>query len=50
MREKVPTSMHSVRLELTNLILIRTRTTYEATGDAGLIHMKQKHTHFFFYR
>jgi len=28
--------MHSVRLELTKLILIGSRTTYKATGDAGL--------------
>ena len=28
--------MHSVRLEPTNLILIGTRTTYQATGDSGL--------------
>ena len=30
------TSMHSVRLEPTKLILTRTRTTYHATGDAGI--------------
>ena len=35
MQEKAPTSMHSVRLEPTKLILIGTRTTYQATGDAG---------------
>ena len=35
MQEKVPTSMRSVRLEPTKLILIGTRTTYQATGDAG---------------
>ena len=29
--------MHSVRLEPTKLILIGTRTTYQATGDAGLL-------------
>ena len=29
--------MHSVRLEPTKLILIGTRTTYQATGDAGTI-------------
>ena len=28
--------MHTVGLEATTLILIRTRTTYQATGDAGL--------------
>ena len=28
--------MHSVRLEPTKLILIGTRTTYQAPGDAGL--------------
>ena len=33
MQEKVPTSMHSVRLEPTKLILIDTRTTYQATGE-----------------
>ena len=27
--------MHSVKLETTKLILIGTRTTYQATGDAG---------------
>ena len=30
-------SMHSVRLKPTKLILIGTRTTYQATGDAGYI-------------
>ena len=37
MQEKVPTSMHSVRLEPTKLTLAGTRTTYEdqTTGDAG---------------
>ena len=39
MQEKVPTSMHSVRLEPTKLILMSTRTTYQATGDAGLVFM-----------
>ena len=34
MQEKVPTSMHSVRLEPTKLILIGTRATYQASGDA----------------
>ena len=35
-QEKVPTSMyvHSVRIELAKLILVGTRTTYQATGDA----------------
>ena len=28
--------MHSMRLEPTKLILVGTRTTYQATGDAGL--------------
>ena len=28
--------MHSVRLEPTKLIWIGTRTTYQATGDAGI--------------
>ena len=27
--------MHSVRLEPTKLIMVGTRTTYQATGDAG---------------
>ena len=34
-QEKVPTSMHSVRLEPTKLIFIGTRTTSKATGGAG---------------
>ena len=34
MQEKFPSSMHSVRLEPTKLILIGTRTTYQATGDS----------------
>ena len=29
--------MHSVKLEPTKLILIGTRTTYQATGDAGVM-------------
>ena len=33
-QEKVLTSVHSVRLEPTKLILVGTRTTYRATGDA----------------
>ena len=40
MQEKVPTSMHSVRLEPTKLILIGTRTTYQAAGDAGIVFEK----------
>ena len=38
LRDKVParTSMHSVRLEPTILILVGTRTTYQATGVAVL--------------
>ena len=28
--------MHSVRIELAKLILVGTRITYQATGDAGL--------------
>ena len=28
--------MHSVRIELAKLILVGTRITYHATGDAGL--------------
>ena len=35
MQEKALTSMHSVGLEPAKLILIGTRTTNEATGDAG---------------
>ena len=37
MQEKVPTStyVHSVRIEPTKLILVGTRITYQATGDAG---------------
>ena len=34
MQEKTLTSMHSVGLEPAKLILIGTRTTYQATGDA----------------
>ena len=33
--------MHSVRLEPTKLILIGTRTTYQATGDAGTTALKR---------
>ena len=29
--------MHSVRIELTKMILVGTRITYQATGDAGCI-------------
>ena len=36
MQENAPTSMHSVRLEPTNLVLISTRITYQGTGDADL--------------
>ena len=28
--------MHSVRIELAKLILVGTRITYQATGDAGM--------------
>ena len=35
LQEIVPTILHSVRLEPTKLILIGTRTTYQAAGDAG---------------
>ena len=35
--------MHSVGLELTKLILIGSRTTYQATGDAGSINNKYQH-------
>ena len=31
--------MHSVRIELAKLILVGTRITYQATGDAGLMSM-----------
>ena len=34
--------MHSVRLEPTKLILIGTRTTYQATGDGGVCHCGEK--------
>ena len=30
--------MHSVRIELTKLILVGTRIAYQATGDAGNLH------------
>ena len=33
---KVPTSMHSAKLEPTKLTLTDTRTTYQATGDADV--------------
>ena len=36
MQEKALTSMHSVGLEPAKLILIGTRTTYQATGDASM--------------
>ena len=29
--------MHSVRIELTKLILVGTRITYQATGDTGIM-------------
>ena len=29
--------MHSVRIELAKLILVSTRITYQATGDAGWV-------------
>ena len=29
--------VHSVRIEIANLILVGTRITYQATGDAGRI-------------
>ena len=35
--DKVLTSMHSVGLEPTKLILVGTRTTYEATGGVGYL-------------
>ena len=34
--------MHSVGLEPANLVLIGTRTTYQATGDAGVTGEKQQ--------
>ena len=38
MQEKVPYEyMHSVRIELAKLILVGTRITYQATGDAGWV-------------
>ena len=40
MQEKVPYEyMHSVRIELAKLILVGTRITYQATGDAGYVCM-----------
>ena len=30
--------MHSVRIELAKLILVGTRITYQATGDAGYLY------------
>ena len=35
MQENAPTSMHSVGLAPMKLILIGTRTAYQATGDAS---------------
>ena len=35
MQEKAPTSMHSVRLGPTKLVLVGTRTTYQATKPPG---------------
>ena len=40
MQEKVLTSKHSVRLEPTKLMLVGTRATYLATGDAGDVKSK----------
>ena len=37
MLEKLLTSTHSVRLDHTKMILVGARTTYQATGDAGII-------------
>ena len=34
--------MHSVRLEPAKMILIGTRTTYQATGDADLLALRAK--------
>ena len=31
--------MHSVRIELVKLILVGTRITYQATGDAGHVYV-----------
>ena len=45
MQDKTLTSMHSVRLEPTKSILIGTRTTYQATWDAGFrVHTPGLHT------
>ena len=35
MQEKVLRVVHAVRIELAKLILVATRITYQATGDAG---------------
>ena len=43
MQQKVPTSLYSVTLEPTKLILVGTRTTYSATGEAGHIYTYKIH-------
>jgi len=48
MQEKVPTSMHSVRLEPTKLILTGTRTTYQTTVDAHYSSTSTDPSSFFF--
>ena len=34
--------VHSVRIELAKLILVGTRITYQATGDAGWVELLKK--------
>ena len=36
--------MHSVRIEIVKLILVGTRITYQATGDAGFMYNKCRTT------
>ena len=45
MQEKVPTSMCTVRIKLAKLILVGTRITYQATGDAGYWVWSNSNTH-----
>ena len=40
--------VHSVRIELAKLILVGTRITYQATGDAGYICMIKLGTRYLF--
>ena len=37
-RKKTYEHVHSVRIELAKLILVGTKMTYQATGDAGNLH------------